>query len=365
MPSLLALLLLAAAPAADGGTADERGQLCALGGHLACDYEARCSTDPHVHLAGAYDACRARFERDNCSAADGGLAPLEPEAARSTAECLRQLYPARGCARELVAITRACSVEQHALPLADAGTSLVDATAPEHPPPPTPPPPDTPHPFFFPLQGAASLQGELDGQGTTFGGNFYLGWAGGRAILDDAFADKEGPFFGVGLAGVAANTDVEGCGRAVRCARRLWAGPGLRLGWAQWNRRKLYDRMEKQPGSPAGRIVWPDNYFFLQVTPFFGAERLPSAPLAPAETALLHGVRVDLGVNSIELSRSVFYVIGKMLQSASGAHSDAAAIGLFLLPLALLNHLEFNVEWSNPALSPGGWRAGVSMGAGF
>jgi hypothetical protein len=115
----------------------------------------------------------------------------------------------------------------------------------------------------------------------------------------------------------------------------------------------------------AGRVIWPDHYFFLQVTPFFGAERLPSAPLAPAETALLHGVRVDLGVNSVELSRTFLYLIGQMLRSSSGVHSDSAALGLILLPLALLNHLEFNVEWSNPALSPGGWRAGVSMGTGF
>jgi len=328
----------------------------------ACEYRSRCSKDWNSHDAHAYDTCRQLFDRATCEATVEAELGRDPRAATDLVRCVRVLYNPQRCNAPDDPEVRACAGWQFMFVDPGAKRELVDAKEPESGPPP-PEPPDVHHPWLFPVQASASALGELNTYGSTFGGNFYLGWAGGRMLLEDAFADKEGPFFGVGAAGVFASVDVPGCGRAVRCGYRSWLGPGIRAGWAQWNRRKLVDRLEKHAGSPAGSVVWPDTYYFVQVTPFVGAEHLGSAPLAPAQTALLHGVRLDIGVNSVELSRTIFYVLAGVLKA--GGNSEAAVVALFLLPLALLNHLEFNVEWSNLALSPGGWRAGVSMGSGF
>ncbi len=355
------LLLLALAAVPDGGSPED---LCSLGARRACDFEARCVVDPHRDPEPRAD-CLGRFEHEQCGGGDAGWLQLEPPARAGVLRCLEALYPSLGCERDLTAIDRACSAERHQPP-PDAGppATLPDAGTPEVPDAGSPAP-EVEHPYFFPLQGSAAMVGELGGGGTTFGGNFYLGWAFGRVIRTDAFADKEGPFLGIGLAAEVAYTDIPGCARAVRCANRVWGGTGFRLGWALWSHRKLSDRLDQKPGNNAGRVVWPDNYFYVQVTPFFGAEHIDSAPLAPAETSLLRGARVDLGVNSVELSRTLFWVLGELLTRSGGPRNDAAVGVLLFVPLALLNHLEFNVEWSNPALSPGGWRAGVSMGSGF
>ena len=360
MLAWMLLSLLAADEPARG--LEKASGLCQELATAACDYRSRCSKDWNPHDALAFTTCRKSFDVAGCIASLDQRLADRPESEKEVRACAQQLYPENLC----VYVTDDKMVEctqrfDFLSPEVPPRRELVDARPPPEEPEP-PQPPDVKYPWLFPLQASISAVGELNSAGTTFGGNFYVGWAGGRVILDDAFADKEGPFVGVGLAGFFGTTDIPDCGPAVRCGYRSWLGPGVRLGWAQWNRRKLVDRLQQKGGHNAGNVIWPDTYYFVQVTPFFGGEHLPSAPLAPAETALLHGVRFDLGVNSIELTRTIFHILSEVM---SGSKGDAAAVALFLLPLALLNHLEFNVEWSNPALSPGGWRVGVSMGAGF
>lgn len=76
-----------------------------------------------------------------------------------------------------------------------------------------------------------------------------------------------------------------------------------------------------------------------------------------------HLGRIDVGVNSVAWSRSFLRLSGHVVNALNG--SDLVVLGLGLLPLVLLNNLELSLEWSQGSIDHDGFKAGLSIGAGF
>lgn len=241
------------------------------------------------------------------------------------------------------------------VPLAPAELPVL----PPNKPPPQPidePPPDDPNPHFVPVQGSLAGIGMLSPRvQTTVGGTAYVGFAvGWPGIEHPLVATHEGFFAGAGVQGFLGNTDLVDCTTVRRCGFRMYGGPAARVGYAFW------DRPEK---GAVPRWMWPDTQVYVQLSGFAGRESLPSQPLSPGVSAVFYGGRADVGVTSPAISRGLFWLVGDFLGNIRGA--KAIALGVVLFPLFLLEHFELNFELSNPALSPGGFRFGLSAGTGF
>lgn len=206
---------------------------------------------------------------------------------------------------------------------------------------------------FFPFQAAVTALGQLNHGRTTFGINVEAFYVRGKPLPGPkALSQREGWFVGVGAVGFLGATDLPDCPGAIRCAARRYAGLSSRIGWA----------FDDEPSDVAKEtFLWPDSYVYLQGSALLGFERLPSAPLSPQQDATFAGARLELGLNSLILSR----LMGKLALAAFSGGGDAAAVGALFGALMLLNHISFVAEWSSEALSPGGFRFGMSIGSGL
>lgn len=196
---------------------------------------------------------------------------------------------------------------------------------------------------LLPVQARVSLSG-LAGRGSAFGANLYVGYTLGR------LHGGRGPFLGLGVQPHLGSIDVASCAPAALCATRWLVGPAIRAGYA-WG------------VAGGGEPVWPDTIVYAQLSPFGGAEDVASAPLSPALSARVTGARLDLGVTSVAWSRGFLHLSSQVVDVLHG--SDAVVLGVALLPLVLLNSLELSVEWSQGSIDHDGFRAGLSVGAGF
>ncbi|MBX7099593.1 MAG: hypothetical protein K1X89_17890 [Myxococcaceae bacterium] len=212
---------------------------------------------------------------------------------------------------------------------------------------------------MVPVQGSASAMGQLGGAGTSLGLSLYLGYAHGTFRAEGArLGDREALFWGVGGVGYFGSTDLADCVGVVRCVARRAGGLAVRLGLA------VYDLPEHLDEAPEdGRRLWPDAYVYLQLSGLLGAETLPAAPLQPGTMASLRMLRLELGLSAVVFTRFLFGVLGKILTAAEDAR--AAVVGILLLPTVLLNHVALSVEVTNGPISPGGVRAGLSLGTSF
>ncbi len=204
------------------------------------------------------------------------------------------------------------------------------------------------------------VQGDIAGTGafSTAGGGslgitLYLGIAYGRTHVGSPWLARREGFFG-GLGGVAffGTADSPSCFGALRCAARRWGGLAARVGYA------FHDRDDDPI---AGTFRWPDAYVYAQLGGFLGGEAVGTAPLSPATFVALRGLRVELGITCLALSRFFAHVWLEVLPRRLAT----AFLGIFVAPLILLNHFAVHVEVSNAALSPGGLRFGLALGGGF
>jgi hypothetical protein len=215
--------------------------------------------------------------------------------------------------------------------------------------------PDDPQPRWVPVQGSAAFAAMFAPDGaSTLGASFYLGVAWGRPYVKAPLtASHEGPFAGLGALGfVGATDDKRDCAELPRCASRWYAGGAVRVGYAFFNRR---------PDQRVGHWLWPDAHLYAQLGAFYGAEQLGPGPLSPPTPVPMYGGRLDVGVTSPAMTRSVIWLGREILGNIIGQ----TLMSLLLFPFVLLNHFELQLELSHLSYSQSAVRVALCMGSGF
>lgn len=215
--------------------------------------------------------------------------------------------------------------------------------------------PDDPAPRWVPVQGSAAFSAMFAPDGaSTLGASFYLGFAwGGPYARAPLTASHEGFFFGLGALGfVGAADDKRDCAELPHCASRWYGGGALRAGYA------FYDR---RPGQRIDHWLWPGTHLYAQLGGFYGAEQLGPGPLSPPTPVPTYGARLDVGVTSPAMTRSVIWLGREILGNIIGQ----TLMSLVLFPFVLLNHFELELELSHRSYSQSAVRLALCMGLGF